>query len=61
MKLIYNTAKMTTMMRINKIKCVRPPINKNPNVDSNQRTRRIIAIVRKRPGSKLIKKRITTR
>jgi hypothetical protein len=40
---------------------VRPPMNKNPNVEMSQRISRIIAIVRKIPGSNLIRKRITTR
>ena len=40
---------------------VKPPINKNPNVERSQRIRRIIATVRKIPGSKLTRKRIITR
>ena len=45
-------------MSINKIMLPRPPKKRKPKVDNNQRIKRIIAIVRKMPGSKLIIKSI---
>jgi len=52
---------MTTRIRIRRMIFERPPISTNPNVEKSQRIRRIIAIVRKIPGNKLIRKRITIR
>ena len=52
---------MTTMIRINKIICPSPPMSKNPKVDKSHRKRRIVATIRKIPGSMLIRKRIIIR
>jgi len=43
---------------MSKIILVNPPISKNPNVEKSQRKSRIIAIILKMPGNKLIRKRI---
>ena len=52
---------MTTRIRMRRMIFERPPMSTNPNVEKSQRIRRIIAIVRKIPGNRLIRKRITIR
>jgi len=49
------------MIRINRIIFVKPPMSKNPKVDKSQRIKRTTTIVLNIPGSKLIRKRMTTR
>jgi len=49
------------MINMNRMIFVSPPINKKPKVDMSHRIRRIIAIILKIPGNKLIRKRMIIR
>ena len=56
---LYKIEKITAITKINNIIFENPPASINPKEDKSHKTKRIIAIVRKIPGSKLIITRIT--
>jgi hypothetical protein len=54
----YTKEKTTAIIKMRIMTFVKPPRSINPNVESNHKRNKIIAIVRKMPGSKLMRKTI---